>query len=949
MVTTFIDTLPTPYYEMIVGSVSSNFTDLFASGIGQASYARKATQEKRKVDTNAVIANTTAGYGQGKPLHIHIKEKPGAESPTPLYLLANTAGTSAAAGAKPPNRRNTPRTLDPIPVPYPELFKTLLEKKLITIVPLKPAKPPYSKSYDPNSRCEYHEGVIGHAIERISDEGWLVFQKKGPNVTTNPLPEHGNTMINFIEHNSAAQEEAVTSDPNKDSYKTMKVEEGAHQVQKPSTQVNTIGEEGNSRPKPLIICYDEVKQVKLPLVIPIPGPQYTNTHAIPWKYPEERAVPDPQEITNIARIGGVTRSGRIYAPEELWKKDDSHNRKKGKIGESPELPKEKEASEFLKFIRHNEYEMMDQLNKTPARISLLALLVNSEGHRQLLLKTLREAHVAKDISMEKFGGIVGSLTATHHISFSKDELPKEGSSHNLPLHVAVKCGEYVMARVLIDNGSSLNVMPKSTLNKLCSIGASLRASPIIVRAFDGSKREVMGEITLPIRIGPTTFQVDFQVMDINPVYSCLLGRPWIHKAGAVPSSLHQRVKFISEHRLVSVKGEEDLMISTPAPIEYVEGGEDALETSFQSLEIVETDHEQEGKGTASVAFNILRKAGYQPGKGLGRSLEGISEPVVLLENPGRVGLGFFNQSHPESKRTTKIATHLYQRFISGGMILPDQVAMIADQDPSKQEWIYLSSEELTNWESNTLPAPALQIIPLSTHDNNKILETDERGNLNYSDPDLGDETPALVELEGELEISDHVQPPKGSTEIINIGEKGSIKEVKIGRNLRANVKRQMVELLEEYSDVFAWSYHDMPGLDTSIVQHRLPIKPGATPVRQQLRRMKPEVALKIKEEEEKQWKAGFLAVAEYPQWVANIVPVPKKDGKVRMCVDYRDLNKASPKDNFPLPHIDTLVDNTACHQIFSFMDGFSGYNQIRMAPEDREKTTFTTTWGTFCY
>ena len=85
-------------------------------------------------------------------------------------------------------------------------------------------------------------------------------------------------------------------------------------------------------------------------------------------------------------------------------------------------------------------------------------------------------------------------------------------------------------------------------------------------------------------------------------------------------------------------------------------------------------------------------------------------------------------------------------------------------------------------------------------------------------------------------------------------------------------------------------------------------------------------ASKIKEEVKKQLDAGFLEVSKYPQWVANIVPVPKKDGKVRMCVDYRDLNRASPKDNFPLPHIDTLVDNTAKNSLFSFMDGFLDYN-----------------------
>ena len=67
-------------------------------------------------------------------------------------------------------------------------------------------------------------------------------------------------------------------------------------------------------------------------------------------------------------------------------------------------------------------------------------------------------------------------------------------------------------------------------------------------------------------------------------------------------------------------------------------------------------------------------------------------------------------------------------------------------------------------------------------------------------------------------------------------------------------------------------------------------------------------------------------MVEYPKWLANVVPVPKKDGKVRVCVDFRDLNKASPKDDFPLPHIDLLVDSTASHLMLFFMDGFSGYN-----------------------
>ena len=139
----------------------------------------------------------------------------------------------------------------------------------------------------------------------------------------------------------------------------------------------------------------------------------------------------------------------------------------------------------------------------------------------------------------------------------------------------------------------------------------------------------------------------------------------------------------------------------------------------------------------------------------------------------------------------------------------------------------------------------------------------------------------------------------------------------------------------------------MPGLDTDIVVYRLPLKEECTPVKKKLRRVKPEILLKIKEKVKKQLDTGFLQVSKYPQWVANIVLVSKKDGKLRICVDYRDLNRASLKDNFPLPHIDILVDNTTKHSLFSFMDEFSSYNQIRMTPEDMEKTTFLTMWGIF--
>ena len=113
--------------------------------------------------------------------------------------------------------------------------------------------------------------------------------------------------------------------------------------------------------------------------------------------------------------------------------------------------------------------------------------------------------------------------------------------------------------------------------------------------------------------------------------------------------------------------------------------------------------------------------------------------------------------------------------------------------------------------------------------------------------------------------------------------------------------------------------------------------------------MKFETILKIKEEVEKQLKASFLATITYFDYVTNIVLMPKKDGKVHMCIDYRDLNQANSKDNFPLPHIDTLIDNIVTNMFFLFMNEFSSYNQIKMAEEDKAKMAFTTHQGTYAY
>ena len=113
--------------------------------------------------------------------------------------------------------------------------------------------------------------------------------------------------------------------------------------------------------------------------------------------------------------------------------------------------------------------------------------------------------------------------------------------------------------------------------------------------------------------------------------------------------------------------------------------------------------------------------------------------------------------------------------------------------------------------------------------------------------------------------------------------------------------------------------------------------------------MHPNVALLVKKELKKILEAKIIHPIDYFEWIPNMLPITKPSSDIKICTDFRDLNKACPKDDFPLPNIDMIVDLTIGHELLSLMDGFSRYNQIHIVEEDQHKTTFTTPWDTFCY
>ena len=141
----------------------------------------------------------------------------------------------------------------------------------------------------------------------------------------------------------------------------------------------------------------------------------------------------------------------------------------------------------------------------------------------------------------------------------------------------------------------------------------------------------------------------------------------------------------------------------------------------------------------------------------------------------------------------------------------------------------------------------------------------------------------------------------------------------------------------------------MKGIHPSITSHRLNVFPTARPVRQKIRRFHPDRQKVIRNEIDKLLEAGFIREVDYPDWLANIVVVPKKEGKWWVYVDYTNLNNACPNDSFPLSRIDQIVDSTAGQGMLSFLDAFSGYHQIPMSSADEEKTAFIMPYDLYCY
>ncbi|KAA0034023.1 Gag-pro-like protein [Cucumis melo var. makuwa] len=271
-------------------------------------------------------------------------------------------------------------------------------------------------------------------------------------------------------------------------------------------------------PRSLTVFYQESRNEstfynRKNLNIQVSGPfKFKDLKVVPWWYYYQVII--GPSVDNITGISGITRSGRCYKPNNLTnpsdclileqgRRSEKRNMKKHCKEQDVEMPiiakdieykkfvTDQEANEFLKIVEQSEYKIIEQMHHTPARISLLSFFLNSEPHRKVLLDILNKAHVGHD---RHFNGIIGNIKSSNSIVFTDDEIPHKGLGHTKALHIQVKCKDYVIARVLVDNRLALNIMPKSTLLKISVDMSHIKSSTMVVKDFDGSRREVMGDI-----------------------------------------------------------------------------------------------------------------------------------------------------------------------------------------------------------------------------------------------------------------------------------------------------------------------------------------------------------------------------------------------------------------------------------------------------------------------
>lgn len=494
--------------------------------------------------------------------------------------------------------------------------------------------------------------------------------------------------------------------------------------------------------------------------------------------------------------------------------------------------------------------------------------------------------------------MVGSLTETPPgaIIFSDEDLPLEGRDHQKALFIKAEVKGKMTCCVMVENGSVINVCPLKILPKLGLTVSDLKPFEVVIKAYDDTRRPVEGIFRSLVKTGPIEAWVDLHVIDIPVTFAILLGRPWFHPLGGVPSTLHQKIKFPLENQVVTISAETEAAIAalrlTPKEI--------PISPSFEVCPIYEAEMNEK------VMLGMMCNMDFFPGMGLGKNQQGPPEfmeqqTLRLKHIIGYTGgdnsdeeSDFWDQLEKEEVAEAK-KSMLKETFIREGigcsyMGTPELILMAGEVIPrfeifadyvkgAKQAEVVkvpMDVEELVLAEEEPKEDTATSDVKVAgDQDEEPDLETyilNSIMDIFYDDYDVSFsvlfETDDVFYSKVNAMNSDFAYLcdvlPNGytvcddhfmylfdinsmQTELFNLSTIDNPKNILLASDLTHEEREKIIETLKKRQKVFSWGYEDMLGIDREITEHRIPTHPHISPVKQKKRRLRSEWALLVKE------------------------------------------------------------------------------------------------------
>ncbi|XP_059284790.1 uncharacterized protein LOC132038083 [Lycium ferocissimum] len=479
--------------------------------------------------------------------------------------------------------------------------------------------------------------------------------------------------------------------------------------------------------------------------------------------------------------------------------------------------------------------------------------------------------------------------------------------------------------ILIDDGSGVNILPIRTMKELGITTEELSESRLMIQGFNQGGQRAIGAVKVDITIEDLQSSAWMHVIDAKTSYNMLLGRPWIHENKAVskkivaddkPFAIEEShfvdAKFYLKNYIVREVKVDDITTTNSEKV----ATKRADETIGKAGVDAEVPHPSPNKGnivslkkkkkTTPVLCYVpkLKKEEGQPSEAQGNVLGGLTLPIRRIDaiNLSSKLFGDFagyNPNEPSKLGKLPSGASMMQSREGLGYKQPPPVRISIKKECDEDEESVGSSYHITT--------PSDQDTSFQMEVAEKLENISSCYHISFNDGDPREDEDAR---DAPPELEEGVKITVDSLKEVNLGTDENPRPTYLSAFLTGDEEDTYMEILKEYRDVFAWSYKEMPGLDPKVAIHHPAVKN-----------------------------------VKYPTWISSIVPVKKKIAKFEFVLTSWDLNNACPKDDFPLPIPELMIDATTGYEAMSFMDGSSGYNQIRMAPKDEELTAFRTPKG----